>query len=76
MSDPANYRTREEINEMRSNHDPIEQVRKRLLHNKWASEGDLKEIEMNVRKIINNSVEFAQSDKEPDPAELYSDILI
>ncbi|AKK19926.1 dehydrogenase, E1 component [Candidatus Liberibacter africanus PTSAPSY] len=75
MSDPANYRAREEVNEMRANHDPIEQVRKRLLDNKWATEDDLKAIEVSVRKIINNSVEFAQSDKEPDLEELYSDIL-
>ncbi|WP_259345087.1 pyruvate dehydrogenase (acetyl-transferring) E1 component subunit alpha [Candidatus Liberibacter sp.] len=75
MSDPANYRTRDEVNEMRTAHDPIEQVRMRLLEKKWASESDLKAIEGEVRKIVNDSVDFAKSDREPDPSELYSDIL-
>ncbi|MEG8098683.1 pyruvate dehydrogenase (acetyl-transferring) E1 component subunit alpha [Candidatus Liberibacter brunswickensis] len=76
MSDPANYRTRDEVNEIRGKHDPIEQARDRLLKNKWANEEDIKSIEIKVRKIISDSVEFAQSDKEPDPKELYSDITI
>ncbi|MBY7649242.1 MAG: pyruvate dehydrogenase (acetyl-transferring) E1 component subunit alpha [Candidatus Liberibacter europaeus] len=76
MSDPANYRSRDEVTSMRSNHDPIEQVRKRLLENNWASENELKEIEIDVRRIINDSAEFAKSDKEPNTSELYSDILI
>ncbi|KGB27413.1 pyruvate dehydrogenase [Candidatus Liberibacter solanacearum] len=76
MSDPATYRARDEVNDMRTNHDPIEQVRERLLQKKWANESDLKAIEISVRKIVNDSVEFAQSDEEPNSSELYSDILI
>ncbi|MBL0848565.1 MAG: pyruvate dehydrogenase (acetyl-transferring) E1 component subunit alpha [Candidatus Liberibacter ctenarytainae] len=76
MSDPANYRTRDEVAEMRSNHDPIEQVRKRLLEKKWANEDELKAMEDDIRRTINDSVEFAKSDQEPNSSELYSDILI
>ena len=49
MSDPAKYRTREEVEKVRSEHDPIEQVRQRLLAKKWASEDELKKIDAKVR---------------------------
>jgi TPP-dependent pyruvate/acetoin dehydrogenase alpha subunit len=49
MSDPAKYRTKEEVDKVRTEHDPIEQVRKRLLAKKWASEDDLKKIDAEVR---------------------------
>jgi hypothetical protein len=45
MSDPAKYRSKDEVQKMRTEHDPIEQVRKRLLDNKWATEDDLKAID-------------------------------
>src|ERR1700754_1739537 len=48
MSDPAKYRTKEEVQKMRDEHDPIEQVRKRVLENKWASEDDLNKIDKDV----------------------------
>lgn len=75
MSDPAKYRSKEEVQKMREEHDPIEQVRKRLLDNKWASEDDLKVIDQEVRVIVSESAEFASSDPEPDPSELWTDIL-
>src|SRR5581483_10659974 len=53
MSDPAKYRTREEVEKVRGEQDPIEQVRHRLLEKKWASEDDLKKIDAKVRDIIN-----------------------
>src|ERR1700735_2997274 len=74
MSDPAKYRTKEEVDKMRTEHDPIEQVRKRLLDKKWASEDDLKKIDASVRAVINEASEFATHDPEPDPAELYTDV--
>jgi pyruvate dehydrogenase E1 component subunit alpha len=74
MSDPAKYRTKEEVDKVRTEHDPIEQVRKRLLDKKWASEDDLKKIDAAVRAIINEASEFATHDPEPDPAELYTDV--
>jgi pyruvate dehydrogenase E1 component alpha subunit len=74
MSDPAKYRTKEEVDKVRSEHDPIEQVRKRLLDQKWASEDDLKKIDQSVRATVNEAAEFATQDAEPDPSELYTDV--
>ena len=73
MSDPAKYRTREEVEKVRHDQDPIEQVRSRLLELK-VSEQDLKAIDAEVREIVNASADFAQSDPEPDASELYTDI--
>jgi pyruvate dehydrogenase E1 component alpha subunit len=73
MSDPAKYRTREEVDKVRHDQDPIEQVRNRLLAEK-VSEADLKAIDAEVRDIVNAAAEFAQHDPEPDVSELYTDI--
>jgi pyruvate dehydrogenase E1 component alpha subunit len=74
MSDPAKYRTKEEVDKVRSEHDPIEQVRKRLLDNKLAGEDELKKIDAAVRATVNEAAEFATQDAEPDPSELYTDV--
>jgi pyruvate dehydrogenase E1 component alpha subunit len=74
MSDPAKYRTKEEVDKVRTEHDPIEQVRGRLLDRKWATEDELKKIDATVRALINEAAEFATHDAEPDPAELYTDV--
>jgi pyruvate dehydrogenase E1 component alpha subunit len=74
MSDPAKYRTREEVEKVRNEHDPIEQVRRRLLDNKWATEDAIKKIDAQVRDIVNEAAEFATNDPEPDPSELYTDV--
>jgi pyruvate dehydrogenase E1 component alpha subunit len=76
MSDPAKYRSKDEVQKMRSDHDPIEQVRERLLEKKWASEDDLKEIDKQVREIVADSADFAQADPEPDASELWTDITL
>jgi pyruvate dehydrogenase E1 component alpha subunit len=73
MSDPAKYRTREEVEKVRHDHDPIEQVRNRLLAAK-VPEDDLKKIDAEVREIVNAAADFAQHDPEPDPSELYTDV--
>ncbi len=73
MSDPAKYRTREEVDKVRNDQDPIEQVRQRLLAMKMT-EDDLKAIDAEVRTIVNASAEFAQHDPEPDASELYTDV--
>ncbi|WP_027579104.1 pyruvate dehydrogenase (acetyl-transferring) E1 component subunit alpha [Bradyrhizobium sp. Ai1a-2] len=73
MSDPAKYRTREEVEKVRHEHDPIEQVRNRLLAAD-VSEQDLKSIDAAVRDIVNAAADFAQHDPEPDPSELYTDV--
>jgi pyruvate dehydrogenase E1 component alpha subunit len=74
MSDPAKYRTRDEVQKMRTEHDPIEQVRNRMLQSKRASEDDLKKIDAEVRDIVNEASEFATHDPEPDPSELWTDV--
>jgi len=74
MSDPAKYRTREEVQKMRTEHDPIEQVRLRILEQKLASEDDLKKMDAQVRDIVNEAAEFATNDPEPDVAELWTDV--
>ena len=73
MSDPAKYRTREEVDKVRNDQDPIEQVRNRLLAAKM-SEQELKAIDAEVREIVNAAADFAQHDPEPDASELYTDI--
>ncbi|HJU17201.1 MAG TPA: pyruvate dehydrogenase (acetyl-transferring) E1 component subunit alpha [Stellaceae bacterium] len=75
MSDPAKYRTREEVNRMRSEHDPIDQVR-RLLIEGGVAEGEVKEIERAVRDQVAAAAQFAQDSPEPDPAELWTDVLV
>jgi pyruvate dehydrogenase E1 component alpha subunit len=74
MSDPAKYRTREEVQKIREESDPIEMSRKRILDRKWASEDDVKAIEKRVRDIVVDAAEFAQAGPEPDPSELWTDV--
>ncbi|MGR3501014.1 pyruvate dehydrogenase (acetyl-transferring) E1 component subunit alpha [Pseudaestuariivita sp.] len=74
MSDPAKYRTREEVQKMREERDCIEMVRKMLLEGKHASEEDLKAIDKEIKEVVNASAEFAKESPEPDVSELYTDI--
>jgi pyruvate dehydrogenase E1 component alpha subunit len=75
MSDPAKYRTREEVDKVRTEHDPIETVRMRLIATKRATEETLKQTDADVRRIVNEASEFATHDPEPDPSELWTDIV-
>jgi pyruvate dehydrogenase E1 component alpha subunit len=74
MSDPAKYRTREEVQKMRGERDPIEQVRSMLLTGKHATEDDLKAIDKEIKEIVNASAEFAKDSPEPALDELWTDI--
>jgi len=76
MSDPAKYRSREEVQEMRQAHDPIDQARNRLLEAGGADEAAIKEIDRVVKAEINEAAEFAQNAPEPDVAELFSDVTV
>ncbi len=76
MSDPAKYRSKDEVQTMRAERDPIEQVKKRLIENGWADENALKEIEKEVRTIVTEAADFATNDPEPDAAELYTDVVL
>jgi pyruvate dehydrogenase E1 component alpha subunit len=74
MSDPAKYRTREEVDKVRTTHDPIDMARHRIVERKWASEDELKKIESEVRERVNAASEFATNDPEPNASELFTDI--
>lgn len=74
MSDPAKYRTREEVQKMRDERDPIESVRTLLLEGNHASEEDLKAIDKEIKKIVNESADFAKESPEPALEELWTDI--
>ena len=74
MSDPAKYRTREEVQKMREERDPIEYVRSLLLTGKHATEEDLKTIDKGIKKVVNASTDFAKESPEPDLSELWTDI--
>ncbi|MBE7210791.1 MAG: pyruvate dehydrogenase (acetyl-transferring) E1 component subunit alpha [Gluconacetobacter diazotrophicus] len=75
MSDPAKYRTREEVDEMRRTHDAIEQVRRALLE-LGVDEGALKQVDDEVKQVVVDAAQFAQDSPEPDPSELWTDVLI
>ena len=74
MSDPAKYRSRDEVSRMREEHDPIDQVKKRLMDGGLADEAKLKEIDKDVKDAVTAAAEFAQDSPEPDPAELWTDV--
>jgi pyruvate dehydrogenase E1 component alpha subunit len=74
MSDPAKYRSKDEVTSMRAERDPIEQVKNRIIERKFGTEDSLKEIETEVRKIVTEAADFATSDPEPDASELWTDI--
>ncbi|MFN0263677.1 pyruvate dehydrogenase (acetyl-transferring) E1 component subunit alpha [Tepidamorphus sp. 3E244] len=74
MSDPAKYRSKEEVQKMRQEHDPIEQVKKRLLDQHSMSEDELKSIDKKIRETVAEAADFAQSSPEPDPSELWTDV--
>ncbi|WP_292288061.1 pyruvate dehydrogenase (acetyl-transferring) E1 component subunit alpha [Marivita sp.] len=75
MSDPAKYRTREEVQKMREERDCIDHVRELLLEGKHATEDDLKAIDKEIKGIVNASAEFAKQSPEPALDELWTDIL-
>ena len=74
MSDPAKYRTREEVQDMRDHNDPIEHVRTRIIEKGFAKEDELKAIETAIRDRVVEAAEYAQAGPEPDPSELWTDI--
>jgi pyruvate dehydrogenase E1 component alpha subunit len=75
MSDPAKYRSREEVAKMRQEHDPIDHLRKQLLDDGHADEAALKNIDREIKDIVSAATDFAQTSPEPDPSELYTDVL-
>ena len=76
MSDPAKYRTREEVQKMRDQQDPIEQVRGRLVKDHGTTEDELKGVDAKIRAVVAEAADFAQADPEPDVSELWTDITL
>jgi pyruvate dehydrogenase E1 component alpha subunit len=75
MSDPAKYRTREEVQKMRETRDPIDTARKVLVETFGLAENELKAIEDEVRAIVQDAADFAQASPEPPESELWTDVL-
>jgi len=76
MSDPAKYRSKEEVQKMRSERDPIDHLRERILEEGHADEEMLKKIDREVKDIVADAAQFAQDSPEPDPSELWTDVLV
>ena len=75
MSDPAKYRSREEVQAVREKSDPIEHIKK-LLAEQGVKEDELKQVEQDIRKLVNEAADFAESTPEPQAGELYTDVLV
>ena len=76
MSDPAKYRTKEEVQKMRKERDPIDHLRDQILEGGAADEAGLKTIDREIKDIVSEAAEFAQNSPEPDASELYTDVLV
>jgi pyruvate dehydrogenase E1 component alpha subunit len=76
MSDPAKYRTREEVDSVRTQRDPIEYVKGLLIQDAQASEDELKEIDREIRALVAEAAQFSQDSPEPAAEELYTDIVM
>ncbi|WP_118135057.1 pyruvate dehydrogenase (acetyl-transferring) E1 component subunit alpha [Oceanicella sp. SM1341] len=74
MSDPAKYRTRDEVQKMREERDPIEHVRQLLTLGNHATEDELKAVDKDIKSVVNDAAKFAQESPEPDVSELWTDI--
>lgn len=76
MSDPAKYRSKEEVEDYKEHHDPIEGLKTRMIKDKYASEDSLKEIDKEIKAIIAEAADFAQKSPLPPKSELWTDVLV
>lgn len=76
MSDPAKYRSKDEVNKVKQQHDPIEHVKEMLISGGYASEDDLKSIDKEIKAIVSDAADFAQTSPEPDESELWTDVQV
>jgi pyruvate dehydrogenase E1 component alpha subunit len=76
MSDPAKYRKREEVDDIRTHHDPIEGLKGQLLELGYATEDDLKKIDNEIKAIVKDAADFSLESPEPDASELWTDVLV
>ena len=75
MSDPAKYRSKDEVEEYKQR-DPVEVVKKTLLDKKFATEKDIGVIDKRVNDKVEESVKFAEESKYPDPSEVFRDVYV
>jgi pyruvate dehydrogenase E1 component alpha subunit len=75
MSDPAKYRSREEVQSVRDKSDPIDHLA-RILAEKGVGEDELKTLDKDIRKIVADAAAFAEESPEPEASELYTDVLV
>lgn len=76
MSDPAKYRSRDEVTKTREESDPIDMVKNRLLAEGWADQDALKAIDKEIKAVVVDAADFSLESPEPDPSELYTDVLL
>ncbi len=76
MSDPAKYRSKEEVDDYKNTKDPINRLKEQLIADKVATEDEIKKIESEVKEQINEAAEFAKNSPEPDASELWTDITL
>ena len=76
MSDPAKYRKREEVDDIRSHNDPIDGLKGQIIEQGISSEDNLKAIDKEIRAIVKDAADFSLESPEPDPAELWTDVLL
>ncbi len=75
MSDPAKYRSKEEVSKVRKESDPIDTLRERIIAAGAADDAQLREIDKTIKAVVTEAADFAQKSPEPDPSELYTDVL-
>ena len=75
MSDPAKYRSKEEVDDVRKHRDPIDHLKAKL-EAAGISEDRLKEIDNEVKQVVLDAAEYARTSPEPDPSELYTDVYL
>ncbi|MGF1474437.1 MAG: pyruvate dehydrogenase (acetyl-transferring) E1 component subunit alpha [Geminicoccaceae bacterium] len=76
MSDPAKYRSKEEVQEVREHHDPIDQLRARMADAGLVDEAEFKAMDKEIRAVVNDAATFAQDSPEPGPSELFTDVTV
>ncbi|MBA3067222.1 MAG: pyruvate dehydrogenase (acetyl-transferring) E1 component subunit alpha [Hyphomonas sp.] len=76
MSDPAKYRKREEVDDIRTHHDPIEGLKGQIIEQGHATEDDLKKIDNEIKARVKEAADYSLESPEPDPSELWTDVLI
>ncbi|WP_084396113.1 pyruvate dehydrogenase (acetyl-transferring) E1 component subunit alpha [Henriciella aquimarina] len=75
MSDPAKYRKREEVDDIRTHHDPIDGLKARIIEADLTSEDDLKDLDKEIKALVKEAADFSLDSPEPDPSELWTDVL-